>query len=269
MLKLVGAWLHSQLSPDERTSGSRGLVSSPRDMARWLSLQLGEISGVVSPDVLAQSHAIQIAAEIPNDVLNCQGYAVGWNICRIGAVDVLAHGGQYTAVRSIMAVSPELGVGFAFMSNSDSMTGALSQVLTQIFFVVAQDPSWNEYPPEAVQGQYQAFLGGLLQERRATVAQVRGEAQWEDWAWRPANAELRRYVGRYRSARFGDIRVTLTRGVLHAQRGVMGSDLEPAKLDLFGFSTSEIEPPMPLAFERNGRRATALTWNGERFERTR
>jgi CubicO group peptidase (beta-lactamase class C family) len=250
-----------------------GLVSSPNDMAHWLSLQLGEAPSVVSPDILAQSHAVQVVADIQNDVLNCQGYAVGWNICRIGDVDVLAHGGQYTAVRSIMAVSPELGIGFAFMCNSDSMTGGLSQILTQMFFQIAQNQ--DAYPPEAVQATYGNLVQGLLDERRNAIAETRAQPQWGDWTWRPARGDLRRYAGRYRSQRLGNFVIDLSHGALRARLGAMGGELAPAQPDLFGLANGpsaangDVAPLTPFAFERDGQRVVALVWDGERFERVR
>ncbi len=266
-------WEVFQTKSDALMHAAGGLVSSPNDMARWLSLQLGEVPGVVSPDILAQSHAVQIVADIQGDVLNCQGHAVGWNICRMGDIDVLVHGGQYTAVRSIMAVSPELGVGFAFMSNSDSMTGGLSQILTQIFFQVAQ--SKDAFPPEAVQATYGNLVQGLRDERRNAVAETRAQPQWGGWTWRPTRSELRRYAGRYRSQRLGDIVVDLSHGALRARLGVMGGELAPAQPDLFGLAngpsaaSGDVAPLTPFVFERDGGRVVAMVWDGERFERVR
>ncbi len=245
-----------------------GLVASPNDMARWLQLQLGERPDVVSPELLAQSQSLQIAADIQGEPLDCQGYAIGWNVCRVGAVDIRAHGGGYTAVRSVMAVSPELGVGYAFLSNSDSLTGALSQLTTELFFQVVQDPEYGP-TPEEYYNQLSARLPRLVEGRRNDVAERRTEAQWEGWAWRPANAELRGYTGRYRSARLGEFRVTLRNGQLYAALGAMNAQLEPAKRDLFGFAEGPLDPPAPFAFERSGNHITALSWDDERFERVR
>lgn len=245
-----------------------GLVASPNDMARWLQVQLSERPDVVSPEILAQSQTLQIAADIQGEPLDCQGYAVGWNICRVGAVDIRAHGGGYTAVRSVMAVSPDLGVGYAFLSNSDSLTGALSQLTAELFFQVVQDPAYGP-PPEEFYNQLNTRLPRLVAGRREDVAERRAEAQWEGWTWRPGASDLRRYTGRYRSARLGDFRVTLRNGQLHAALGAMNAPLEPAKPDLFGFAEGPLDPPAPFAFERNGRRITALTWDDERFERVR
>jgi CubicO group peptidase (beta-lactamase class C family) len=262
-------WSTYPTKDDDVMHAAGGLVISPNDMARWLQVQLEEAPSVASADILAQSHTQQIAADIRGDVLPCQGYAIGWNICRLGAVDVRLHGGAYTAVRSSMAVSPELGVGFAFFSNSDSLTGALSQFTAQIFFETIQNPSWGGQSPEALQTQLGARLPRLVENRRNEVAERRAEAQWEGWAWRPTRAQLRSYVGRYHSDRLGNLRIVMRDGVLHAELGALQTPLEPAKADLFGFSSGPLDPPAPVRFERTGRRAVAVTWNDERFTRVR
>lgn len=253
---------------DNIMQSAGGLVASPNDMARWLQLQLGERPDVVSPETLAQSHTLQIAAEIGGDAIDCQGYAIGWNICRVGAVDIRAHGGGYTAVRSVMAISSELGVGYAFLSNSDSLTGALSQLTAEVFFQAVQDPEWGP-PPEEFHAQLSARLPRMVENRHNTVAERRADAQWEGWIWHPTNADLRRYTGRYRSARLGEFRVTIRNGQLRAALGAMNAPLEPAKRDLFGFAEGPLDPPAPFAFERSGNHITALSWDDERFERVR
>lgn len=262
-------WVVHESKADATMQAAGGMVSSPNDMARWLQLQLGEVSGVVSPQVLAESQTLQIAAEIESDVLVCQGYAIGWNICRIGAADLRAHGGGYTAVRSAMAFSPELGVGYAFFSNSDSLTGALSQLTTQVFFETIQNAAWEGPTPDALAAQLRTRLPRLVENRLNAQAERRAEAQWEGWVWRPSASELRRYAGRYRSESYGDFIVTYRDGALQAHLGLMDATLEPAKPDLFGFTDTPLEQAQPFAFERNGRRATALTWEGARFERVR
>lgn len=254
---------------DEIMQAAGGLVVSPNDMARWLQVQLGEAPNIASASLIAQAHTQQIAAAIEGDVLDCQGYAYGWNVCRIGAVDVRAHGGAYTAVRSVMAISPELGVAYAFLSNSDSLTGALSQITTQLFFETVQNPDFPGLTPEQLRAELTSRLPRLVENRTNAVAARRAEAQWEGWAWAPSTSEMRRYAGRYRNDRLGEFRIVVRDGALHAELGAMHAVLEPAHADVFGISDGPLDPPAPFAFERNGRRITALTWDGERFERVR
>lgn len=253
--------------PDDLMQAAGGLVVSPRDMARWLDIQLGGPTDAVRPEWVTAAQTRQVAAEIQGDVLPCQGYALGWNICRIGAADVRAHGGSYTGMRSGMAVSPELGVGIAVFSNSDSLTGGLSQTLIQAFFETVQNTGFAVPAPEAFGAQYGQRLQTFGQRRMAQVDQRRAEAQWAGWTWRPTAADRAAYAGRYRHPAFGDFEITAEGEAVHARLGVVDHVLEPAAPDLFGIADGLADPPAPVRFERADGRITALIWDEERFAR--
>ncbi|MBN8529122.1 MAG: beta-lactamase family protein [Caulobacterales bacterium] len=253
--------------PDDLMHAAGGLVVSPRDMARWLQVQLGAANDAVRPEWVTTAQTPVVAADIQGDVLPCQGYALGWNICRIGGVDVRIHGGAYTGMRSAMAVSPELGVAIAVFSTSDSLTGGLSQTLIQALFETVQNTGFAAPTGQAFGEQYAARLASFGQRRMAQVDQRRAEAQWAGWAWRPSAAARAAYAGRYRHPTFGDFEVTTDGETVHARLGVVDHVLEPAAPDLFGVADGAADPPAPLRFERTGDRVTALVWDDERFER--
>ncbi len=253
--------------PDDLMHAAGGLNMSPNDMARWLDIQLGAPNDAVNAEWLRASHALQIRATIPGDAIECQGYAIGWNVCRIGALDVLVHGGSYTGVRSVMAVSPELEVGIAFFSNSDSLTGSLGQTLTKLFFEMVQDPVAERQSVDAFAADYATRLRSFAEGRVRRAAQQRSEGQWRGWQWRPTFSERAAYTGQYRHPLFGLVTVVEEGDVLHARLGVMNVVLEPASLDLFGVSDGAAAPPTPIRFRRVRNRIGALTWAGKRFER--
>lgn len=253
--------------PDDLMQAAGGLVVSPTDMARWLEIQLGAADDAVRPEWVAQAQTPQVAADIRGDVLPCQGYALGWNICRVGGVDVRIHGGAYTGMRSGMAVSPELGVAFAFFSTSDSLTGGLSQTLIQAFFETARNTGFTVPAPEAFGAQYATRLAAFAQRRMAQVDQRRAEAQWAGWTWRPAAADRAAYAGRYRHPTLGDYVITTQGETVHARLGVVDRVLEPAAPDLFALTDGLADPPTPFRFDRTDGRVTALVWDEDRFER--
>lgn len=253
--------------PDDLMQAAGGLVVSPRDMARWLEVQLGGANDAVRPEWVAAAHIQQVAATIPGDAIQCQGYALGWNVCRVGAVDVRAHGGSYTGVRSVMVVSPELNLAMAVFSTSDSITGGLGQTLAQTFFELAQNPDRETPTAEAFGAQYGQRLQTFGQRRMTPVDQRRAEAQWAGWTWRPSADDRAAYAGRYRHPAFGGVVITPRGEAVHARLGVVDRVLEPAAPDLFGLSDGPADPPAPFRFERADGRVTALVWNDERFER--
>ena len=253
--------------PDDLMHAAGGLVVSPNDMGRWLAIQLGEASDAARPEWVREAQAPQVAADIQGDVIACQGYALGWNICRLGAVDIRAHGGTYTGMRSAMAVSPELGVGIAFFSTSDSLTGGLSQTLIQTFFEAVQHPDREVPPPEDFAARYAERLAGFGERRMVRVDERRAEPQWGGWTWRPTAADRAAYVGRYRHPTLGDHVVSFRGEIVLTRLGVVERPLEPAAPDLFAITDGLADPPTPFRFERTDGRVTALIHDEDRFER--
>jgi CubicO group peptidase (beta-lactamase class C family) len=251
--------------PDDLMHAAGGLVVSPNDMARWLAIQLGD--GGLDPAWVRETQALEVSAEIRGDGVPCQGYGLGWNLCRIGAVDVRAHGGGYTGMRSAMAVSPELGVGFAFFSTSDSLTGGLGQAMVQTFFEAAQSTQPPAMDAATFGAQYGERLNRFAAQRMQAVDDRRTETRWGGWTWRPTPGDRAAYAGVYRHPGLGDLTVLSDGDAVLVRMGVVTRRLEPAAPDLFGITDGLADPPSPVRFERADGRVTALIWDDERFER--
>lgn len=253
--------------PDDLMHAAGGLVVAPDDMARWLTIQLGETNDAVRPEWVREAQTRLVVADIQGDVIACQGYAIGWNVCRLGAVDIRAHGGSYTGMRSAMAVSPELGVAIAVFSTSDSLTGGLGQTLVQTFFETVQDPAYATTSPGDFGARYAGRLATFAGRRMAQVEQRRAAEHWGGWTWRPTAADREAYAGVYRHPTLGDYVVSSDSEAVHARLGVVERALEPAAPDLFAIADGRADPPDPFRFERADGRVTAVVWEDQRFER--
>jgi hypothetical protein len=167
-----------------------------------------------------------------------------------------------------MGFSRELGAGVAVLTNSDSMTGGLSANLIKIFFSALADPGYVAPEPAAFAAQYQARVAKLVANRRAAAEKARADASWGGWLWRPTPDQLQAYVGRYRSAKLGEVTVSLRGGQLMVRLGQMEAALEPAKTDLFGTVKGVLAAPEAVSFTRDARGGVAkLNWSGDTFER--
>jgi CubicO group peptidase (beta-lactamase class C family) len=253
--------------PDELMHAAGGLNVSPSDMARWLQAQVGEPGAGLDPTWVRASQTFQVGADTTTDGLSCQGYGLGWQICRVGSVDIRAHGGSYTGVRSAMGVSSDLGVGIAFLSNSDSLTGGLGHMLVKGFFEMVQDPQAEFPASESYALQYADRMSRFGNGRMARVAENRSRSLWGGWSWQPRPNDVEAYIGSYRHPTMGTFRVTQESSGLRARLGVLVLELEPAAPDLFGASDGLAAPPGTVRFERVDGRTTALLWNDERFVR--
>lgn len=260
------AWSIQPVKPDDLMHAAGGLNVSPNDMARWLMLQLGGVGGPQVEAMVEASHVIQVRGNQRNDAIQCQAYAIGWMSCRVGAVDVLFHGGSYTGMRGGMAVSPQLGVAIAFMSNSDSLTGGLGQRTIQTFLEGVQDPSTLP-DAGAVGADYARRMADSGRARLRAAAEARGDRRWEGWAWTPAGAALSDYAGTFRHAAFGDMAISASTDALDARIGVLSRRLQPARPDLFALPDGPLAPLEPIAFQRRDGRIVSLTWQDQRFER--
>jgi CubicO group peptidase (beta-lactamase class C family) len=260
-------WSMTPGKPEALMHAGGGLSASPADLGRWLSVQLGEHPEVAAPALLAAAAAPLATAEI-KELMVCQAYALGWNICRAGQVDVLAHGGSQIGARSAMAVSPDLGVGIAFVSNSGSLTAALSQALVEAFFNSVQDPAWTAPTPEAYRTYFDAGLANLVRDRARRLDARRAEDIWGGWGWTPTPADRAAYAGRYGHPVLGEVAITGGEdGALSLTYGAFSAPLEPARADLFAIRMEAADLPDPVTFERAEGGVAALEWNGRRFTR--
>lgn len=265
---LLDGFQPSPLKPDPLMHAAGGLVASPADMARWLQAWLRGRSETVPAQSFARAAAPLSSFQEDDGGIPCTGYALGWRICEIGGAPVRLHGGGYTGVRSAMAWSGALDAGFAMLSNSDSMTGGLSQELTRLFFTALADPEAELPAPAEFAARYAERVRRLAENRRRAVAERLAHEQWAGWRWEPDAAELGRHAGDYRHPRLGRMRVAREGDRLVARLGEVRMILEPAAPGLFGGYENLLDAPDPVRFERDAAgRPNAFSWQDERFVR--
>ncbi len=270
-------WADIPPKTDGMMQSAGGMVTSTTDMAAWLQLHLrgeGPAGSGLTADMLATAQTSFVdthqedgrnAIELP-----CSGYALGWNVCDFEGHTLYVHGGGYTGARTMMAFSPDLGVGIASFSNSDNMTGWLTSrtvIMYLQFLIEHEDASrWADIRVE----QYPQRIDWLLGRRREALEDFRGDEQWAGWTWTPAAADLQAYEGVYASGLDGVAFVVALQGEqLVARLGDYRLALEPGREDRFAGWNNPASLPDVVAFERNAAgQVEALTYEGIRFART-
>lgn len=269
-------WFEVRPKTDAQMQSAGGITMSPADMGRWLQAQLrgaGPDGSGLTPPMFqtAQAQAAEVDPEARNAIeLPCGGYGLGWNICDFEGHTLYVHGGGYTGARTMMAFSPDLGVGVASFSNSDNMTGWLTSrtVIQFLQYVVDHEDAdrWADIRAD----QYPQRVERLLDYRRSAIEEARAQDVFAGWTWSPSPDQLDAYTGTYDAPALY-VPVTVSEGARGGLRAAWGDyvlHLDPAAPDVFGAVQTPMDAPDPLIFERGEDGAvTALIYDGQRLMR--
>ncbi len=259
--------------PDAIMHAAGGMMTSPRDMGRWLQLHLGAATPPgFDAQALQAAHGIgaRVDAKARNAYeLPCHGYAFGWNVCDFEGHVLYIHGGSYTGARSMMAFSPDLGVGIGVFSNSDNATGWFtSRTVVQFFQYLVDHPeaaAWARIRQAAYPQRVDEQLAGL----RARQAAERASSRWQGWQWQPTVVELDAHAGRFHGERLPvTAAIDKDEGGLRLRVGALARRLEPASPGLFGAQDGPLDAPQPVHFHRDAQgRVSGFEFDGERYLR--
>lgn len=267
-------WFEIRPKTDGMMQSAGGLVTSPNDMITWLQLQLRGAApeAGLTASMLEAANTSYVETGMGNRnpyEMDCAGYGLGWSICEFEGFEVHIHGGGYTGARTIMAWSPDAGVGIAAFGNSDNMTGWWTQTVVRMFLQFLSDNEdadrWAEVRPQF----YAEQTAELLQGRQQSEAEALAGLFWGGWEWQPDADELAAYAGRYTSATLPvPANLVVSGEGLEFQLGDYRAHLRPAQPDLFGGTNTPFENPDPVVFQRDADgHIAAFTWNEEYFTR--
>lgn len=269
-------WHEIPPKSDDIMHAAGGLVSTPSELGRWLQMHLrlqGPVGSEFDSKIFEVAH--QALAKVNPRAKNayelpCNGYALGWNICDFQGRRLYIHGGSYSGTRTMMAFSPDLGVGIAVFSNSDNMTGWLvSRTIVQFMQFLVDDPDADKMAELRIR-QYPLRANQWLDQQLKQQQEEKIKAEWAGWSWRPRLSELKSYEGQYQTADgLKTIEVFRDRNALKVSIHAYQAHLEPAARNLFGMQVSPLDVPEPVTFEEGvGKRITTLHWRGELFHRS-
>ena len=259
---------------DEMMQSAGGMVTTANDMITWLQFQLakGKNQRHISPAAITRAQTIGV--EIERNARNayelpCYGYALGWNVCDFEGHTLYIHGGGYTGARTMMAFSPDLGVGIGVFSNSDNMTGWLTSRTIVMFLQYLIEHEDAEKWTEVRQRIYPQRIAKLLSHRNKQLKDSREQQAFADWSWTPSVTELKQFTGQYHTEGY-DLTVTVTQQQdqlllqLHSYR----ASLYPAAKDVFAEQSVALERYDVVQFLRNEEgNIESFTWEGLTFNK--
>lgn len=189
-----------------------GIISSVRDMSRWLRLQLNH--GVWDGDTIfsqeAQrrmwtphiSYVVDGESEELYPTTHFRGYGLGWGLMDYRGRKVMSHGGGYDGMFSRVALVPDENLGIVVLTNS--MTNLPVAVTYTILdaYLGGEQADWTAHFLERAEHARERRA-----ERRAKFAAERVEDT-------SPSLQLADYTGTYGGPMYGDATVTLEDGHL-------------------------------------------------------
>lgn len=239
------------LKTDAQMQAAGGYISTPRDLARWLLLninagQLGE-KRVIPAAVLRRVHYPWARQERRFFQIDRYAYGIGWNHGLYEGDTLLHHFGGYDGFSAHTSFMPEHGLGVVALTNESHLAANLPHlVAAYVYDLLLGKPGLEEkYQAQIVEvataiRQSRTTWGQRLQQKAAMVARARENPA--QWAYQPAQ-----FSGTYHNPRLGEIIVsTDSAGKLLATWGPNTAALLPAARDQFIADWSPFEPPVGL-----------------------
>ena len=232
---------------DETMQSAGGLLTTPRDVARWLEFQIndGRLDGkqIVDADVVRATHEERVEGSSPSPLFPQSGYGLGWAHGAHGEHLVLSHGGGFAGFRSVVSFLPEERIGVAVFVNESSVGGRLMGVVAQRAY-----DWWLGLP---VDGHDEAVreLASMVEVARGKLAADLEKRAAREWQLTRPNAA---YTGRFLNDLYGTIEISevddgleVRMGNLHCRAEAftkpetMRVELVPGRGEVFLFQPAE------------------------------
>jgi len=209
---------------DATMQSAGGMMTTARDLGRWLEFQLnmGRIDGrqVVEASIVKATHAKHADASGGRPPFGQTAYGLGWSHGSWRDHLVLHHSGGFPGFAALLSFMPEAGIGVAVLVNEGSVGGRLADLAA----VWAYDwwlgvPAAEQAPPALLQET--VAMRAKLAERIAADLRNRSERQWT--LGHPKSF----YTGRYSSALFGTVDISMQDDRLVVRQGNLQCIAEP------------------------------------------
>lgn len=238
--------------------------SSARDMARWLTFQLGDGTykgnRLISTANLRAMHTPQMVippdGEIPTIFFPKStqlSYGLGWFIQQYRGHQLILHAGDIDGFSTMVVLIPEIHTGYFVSINlSSSYRQALSyEIADRLLHLPEYDWSAHFHKLEA----------DLKTEEKA------GESwQSKRLPGTHPSRELAAYAGKYRNPAYGEAQVAAQKDGLAFHFHDFSSDLQHWQYDTFVASLDDSKTRLTFCLDANGNVA-GFTMDGIRFDR--
>jgi CubicO group peptidase (beta-lactamase class C family) len=245
------------MKKDETMHAAGGLVTTPRDLARWLEANVNRKGLPATAFADAQKQHVEVNPASSWYRFKRTGYALGWYHSDYEGTPMLHHFGGYEGWRAHVSFLPNQKHGVAITTNTSSPGAQLRDLVAAYAYDVLLGKS-------DVDAAYVTHLAKLRTDTDTSIARIREDV--EKRRQRPPSLarSATAYAGRYANDLYGTIEIRDGRASL----GQLAAQLEPytepesARVELIPGS-GEV-----LRFKfANGDRAESLVYREEVFRR--
>ncbi|HEY0159579.1 MAG TPA: serine hydrolase domain-containing protein [Thermoanaerobaculia bacterium] len=245
---------------DNTMHAAGGLVTTPRDLAKWLELNVNG-HRAVDAKALAEAHEAHVKQLDTNWYrFKRQGYGFGWYHSDYEGTLLMHHFGGYEGWRTHVSFMPAQRHGVAALVNTGGPGAPVRDLIAAYIYDVLLDKPGIDEAYTAHLAKMRASENQKLEAIRADVA---ARAQRSPTLLRPQPA----YAGAYANDDFGTLRIRTEGRTLRATLGQLDGALEPytepetARVELVP-GQGEV-----LRFQFEGERVTGVKWRDHLFVR--
>jgi CubicO group peptidase (beta-lactamase class C family) len=260
-------WRRAPLAKaDANQHAAGGHFATARDLARFVAAHAsgGLLQGrrVFPPDAIASTHEKHADQDRTFGPFHRFGWGYGWDLGTYEGKTIIHRFGSFPGYRSHVSFEPVSGIGVVVLVNGDGPASPAADLMATYIYdrLLGRAELTPEYDRrltelESRAAGYKQAEAGELARRAARMA--------------PLPHPLSAYAGRYENAKLGAMTWRVVGEGLEVRMGVASSRAEvydaakdQLRIELFGGGSVAA-----FEFPASGGAATALTINGERFER--
>ncbi|MBL4905414.1 MAG: serine hydrolase [Flavobacteriaceae bacterium] len=182
-----------------------GIISTPRDMSKWLIMELnnGKLDGkqIYDANMIENSRFPHATQNRSYDNLKRFGYGYGWNLATTPLGDTLVHHfGGFSGTHAEVSLMPSTGVGVIMMTNENGSGSDLSFLLASYAFdYFAGRADLETYYDQKLNDYVQGILDWKKSIKKHKADRAKRKWQLE----LPHQA----YAGTYKSELFGTLEI--------------------------------------------------------------
>jgi CubicO group peptidase (beta-lactamase class C family) len=201
---------------DQMMHAAGGIVTTPSDLARWLSANIKREGGRIPRAAFEEAQKLQAPVIIERGAFKSSGYGFGWYLTDYKGERAYFHSGGFEGWQSAYSFLPDRKIGVGLMTNASGPAARVLQLVTEFI-----NDRLLDKPVDGA-AMIESIKNNLAKGRAAMLAEVEKRSQ-RSWTLLHSNEA---YVGRYENPLYGTMKIAVDNTHLIASLGKLGGVLE-------------------------------------------